>query len=155
MGEVEGIGPYLEPLRKSVVVARAPAEAFEIFTARLASWWPLARFSIHQAEAATCGIEPRVGGEVYELAQDGRRAVWGTVTAWDPPRGFVMTWHPGRDPRTAQEVELRFLPEGEGTRVELEHRGWAKLGAQARETRRGYEDGWAHVFEVRFVEACS
>lgn len=155
MEKVSSITPYLEPIRKSVVVRRTPDEAFEIFTARLATWWPLNRFSIHQADAASCGIEPRLGGEVFEVARDGARAVWGRVIAWEPPRMFAMTWHPGRAAESAQEVEVHFLPSADGTRVELEHRGWAKLGAEAEESRKGYDGGWAIVFESCFVEACS
>lgn len=155
MGSVESMAPYLEPVRKSVTVRRSPAEAFEIFTARLGSWWPLAEYSIYQAEAAACGIEPRVGGKVYEVAKSGERSEWGTILTWDPPRGFSMTWHPGREPETAQEVELRFLAVPGGTRVDLEHRGWQKLGAEANEAREGYDGGWAVVLEQIFVAACA
>jgi uncharacterized protein YndB with AHSA1/START domain len=155
MSNVESIQPYLEPLRKEVVVRRTPQEAFEVFTTKLASWWPLHMFSIYQADAVTCGIEPRVGGDVFEVGKDGARGLWGTVLLWEPPHRFAMTWHPGHDPATAQEVEVRFTAIPDGTRVELTHRGWAKLGAAAKETREVYEGGWATVFDVCFVEACS
>ena len=155
MGSVEEIGLYLEPLRKSVTVRREPAEAFDIFTARMASWWPTGQYSIHQGQTATCGIEPCIGGEVYEIARNGERCAWGRVLAWDPPHRLVLSWHPGRDPETAQEVELRFSPVPGGTRVELEHRGWAKLGKRAAEARDGYEGGWETVLGTQFVAACA
>lgn len=155
MENVESLLPYLEPIRKSVSVPRPPAEAFEIFTARFDSWWPLSTYSIHRADAASCGIEPRVGGEVYEIAKSGARATWGSVLTWDPPRRLVLLWHPGRDPRTAQELELRFVPVAQGTRVELEHRGWAKLGKDAAETRTSYAEGWDAVLEKHFAARCS
>ena len=155
MGNVEHLQPYLEPIRKSVTVRRTPAEAFEVFTARLSSWWPTAQFSIYQAGSATCGIEPRVGGDIFEVSKNGDRCIWGNVITWEPPHRFAMTWHPGREPETAQEVELRFIAIAGGTRVELEHRGWTKLGAAAAETRAGYEGGWATVFDVCFLETCS
>lgn len=155
MGSVEHLTPYLEPIRKSVMVERTPAEAFEVFTGRLSSWWPRAQFSIYQANSATCGIEPRVGGDIFEVSKSGDRCIWGNVITWEPPHRFAMTWHPGREPQTAQEVELRFIAVAGGTRVELEHRGWTKLGAEAAEARKGYEGGWATVFDVCFVEACS
>jgi uncharacterized protein YndB with AHSA1/START domain len=138
-----------------VIVKRSPAEAFEIFTARMASWWPLARYSIHEEETASCGIEPRVGGEIYEVAKDGSRARWGQVLSWEPPSRFVMSWHPGRAPETAQKVEVRFVGVPEGTRVELEHSDWTKLGEGAEETRTGYAGGWAVVFDHCYVEACA
>jgi hypothetical protein len=155
MAKVEDIGPYLEPVRKTVIVRRTPAEAFEVFTARFGSWWPVKKFSIHQAEAATCVIEPGVGGAIYEVANDGARAPWGTVRVWEPGARFVMSWHPGHDVAMAQEVEVRFIPDGAGTRVELEHRDWAKLGEKAAGAHENYEGGWVYVFETCFKEACT
>lgn len=151
---VEPIQPYLEPLRRSVTVERPPAEAFDIFTARLGRWWPLDRFSLGQERARSCAVEPRVGGEICEVRDDGERSAWGTVLLWDPPHRLVMTWHPGHPAETAQEVEVRFTAQGAGTLVELEHRGWAKLGARAREARESYAGGWAAVLGESFAGAC-
>ena len=51
---------------------------------------------------------------------------------------------------------MRFTPEGGGTRVDLEHRGWERLGADADETRASYgsENGWNMVME-RYAAAAS
>ena len=155
MAKVEDIGPYLEPVRKAVTVRRTPREAFEVFTAGFGTWWPYRKFSIHQDQTATCVIEPVVGGAIYEIALDGQRAPWGRVLAWEPGERFVMSWHPGHDAAEAQEVEIRFIPEGAGTRVELEHRDWAKLGEKAAAAPEGYNEGWVYVFETCFKEACS
>lgn len=153
--KVRDIGPYVEPVRKSVTVRRTPAEAFEVFTARIGSWWPLSKFSIHQADAETCVIEPFVGGAIYEVSKSGERAPWGVVRVWEPGARFVMSWHPSHDPAEAQEVEIRFVLSVEGTRVELEHRDWQGLGTKAAETREGYDQGWVFVFEHCFKEACA
>ena len=64
-----------------------------------------------------------------------------------------MTWHPGRNPDAAQELEVRFVVEPDGTRVELEHRGWQQLGSEAKDARERYDSGWTLVL-ARFVEAC-
>jgi uncharacterized protein YndB with AHSA1/START domain len=155
VAKVEPIAAYLEPLLKSVTVRRTPDEAFEIFTAGLAGWWPLGEYSVFGDRARSCGIEAFVGGELFEVSDAGERCAWGRVLVWEPPRRFVVTWHPGRAPETAQEVEVRFLAEGAGaTRVELEHRGWAKLGERAAETRRGYEQGWDAVLGRHYAAAC-
>jgi len=42
---------------------------------------------------------------------------------------FVLAWKPHSRPVPPTEVEVRFVPDGEGTRVELEHRGWERVGA--------------------------
>jgi uncharacterized protein YndB with AHSA1/START domain len=147
--------PRIEPLRRQVVVRRSTAEAFHIFTARIGAWWPLRdRYTVFQEYSQTCVIEPRVGGLVYEVSTRGERSVWGTVLAWEPPHRLVLSWHPGRGPETAQELEVRFLAVVGGTRVELEHRGWEKLGDAALETRGGYEKGWVYVLATCYVEAC-
>jgi uncharacterized protein YndB with AHSA1/START domain len=151
---VEPIQPYLEPVRKSVTVERTPAEAFEIFTGRLAQWWPLHTYSLGQERARSCVLEPRVGGEVYELDTAGVRSSWGRVLVWEPPGRLVLSWHPGVEPEAAQEVEVRFTPNGSGTLVELEHRGWARLGARARDARDTYEGGWTGVLGEYFAGAC-
>lgn len=150
---IEPLAPYLEPLRKSLTLGLPPGQAFELFTAGLGRWWPLRTHSVFQERAATCGLEPRVGGALFEQRDDGERSLWGTVLVWEPPRRFVVSWHPGREADTAQELEVRFLAEGAGTRVELEHRGWQSLGAEASESRSGYDRGWDGVL-ARYVEAC-
>lgn len=153
MAKVESIQPHLEPLRRSVVVSRTPQEAFEIFT-RIGTWWPTRQFSLHLDQVKECGIEPRVGGEIYEIANDGERGIWGTVLVWEPPQRLVMSWHPGSDPATPTEVEVRFTAVPEGTRVDLEHRNWIKLGERGAAARTGYENGWPTVFDQCYREAC-
>ena len=90
-------------------------------------------------------MEGRVGGRIVETIRGGREVVWGTITVWEPPRRVAFTWHPGQAPATAQDVEVRFSPAGDRTRVELEHRGFERLGALGRRARRGYPIGWAYV----------
>lgn len=149
--EVESIGRYLEPLRKSITVQRTAKEAFELFT-RMDRWWPFKQYSISQDRTERCVMEPRVGGRVYEVRDDGETFDWGRVLIWEPPRRLVLAWHPGREPETAQEVEFQFTDLGGVTRVDLEHREWARLGEKAVETRANYKSGWETVLG-RFSDA--
>lgn len=151
---VESFGRYFEPVRKSISVRCSPEQAFELFTTRFSTWWPLKSHSIAQEDAVACGIEPGVGGEVYEIASDGTRCRWGHVLAWDPPRRLTLYWHPGMDAQAGQEVELTFTGTDSGTRVDLEHRNWARLGEQAEAARNGYDQGWESVFVKAFAAAC-
>ncbi len=45
----------------------------------------------------------------------------------------------------ATEVEVRFSPEDDGTRVDLEHRGRERVGARGRDQRNNYDGGWNRV----------
>ena len=50
-----------EAIRKTVVVDFTPAEAFELFTARIASWWPVGTHSYGGDDVQEVVLEPRVG----------------------------------------------------------------------------------------------
>jgi uncharacterized protein YndB with AHSA1/START domain len=136
------------PIRKSVRVRARPEKAFHRFTAEIGEWWPLQSHSVGQRDAETVVMEGRPGGRILERIRGGRECVWGTVTAWEPPRRVAFTWHPGDDPARAQDIEVRFTGEGDHTRVDLEHRGFERLGAGARKAYRGYPIGWAYVLGV-------
>lgn len=140
-------GFTIPPVEKSIQVALPLEEAFNLFTTGLSSWWPLAIHAVRQDDddVVSCKIEEHEGGRVYEIHKDGSEATWGTVLAWEPPQRFMMSWHPGRDENTAQELEVLFEAEGEGTRLELIHRGWEILGEEAEKTREGYITGWDDV----------
>ena len=134
----------------SATVPLSPAEAFDLFTTRLQTWWPLETHSVFQENLATCDFEPRVGGRIVERSRGGEEHVWGEILDYDPPHRFRATWHPGGGPST--EVEVTFTPADDGTYVELEHRGW-EVFAEPEEARAGYANGWPFVFGQRFIEA--
>ena len=135
----------LSPIHKSITVPWNQSRAFERFTRGIATWWPLRTHSLGLARAETVVFEGRVGGQIRESIQGGAESVWGTVLEWHPPERVSFTWHPGKPAATAQRVDLRFVPEGPGTRVELTHSGWEALGPLAKVARRGYPLGWAYV----------
>jgi uncharacterized protein YndB with AHSA1/START domain len=73
---------------------------------------------------------------------DGTEGTWATILAWDPPRSFVLAWKPNLTDNPPTELEITFTPDDGGTRVDLEHRGWERLGALAAEARAGYGENW-------------
>jgi uncharacterized protein YndB with AHSA1/START domain len=138
----------LLPLRKAITVPWSPEAAFRRFTSEIARWWPLRTHSVGKERAETVVFGSAVGERIVERIRGGGESTWGTITAWQPPHRVAFTWHPGRSPDTAQEVELRFVPDGAGTRLELTHAGWERLGALAAKARRGYPIGWAYVLRL-------
>jgi uncharacterized protein YndB with AHSA1/START domain len=135
-------------IRKSVTVRAPVATAFQVFTEGMGSWWPLASKSVSLDDAAGLAVEPRVGGRVYEQTRDGEEHDWGEVLAWDPPSRFVFSWHPGRAAESAQEVDVRFNPAGDETRVELEHRGWERLVGPDGEIPEHFVSGWEEALAL-------
>ena len=140
----------VEPIVRSVTVPLDPQRAFELFTERMETWWPVATHSRAATEfedehLAPSGVEfqGRVGGRVLEHLSDGRVLPWAEVLAWEPPHRFVMAWKPHSRPQPPTEVEVRFAVEGDGTRVELEHRGWERLTEPiAADVYANYAGGW-------------
>ena len=129
-------------IRKSITVRVPMEDAFRAFTAEMGEWWPLAVKSVAMEKAETVVVEPSVGGRVYEREQGGIEHPWGEVLVWESPSRFSFSWHPGRATETAQTVDVRFTPVAEGTRVELEHRGWESLVGIDGEIPDHFESGW-------------
>jgi uncharacterized protein YndB with AHSA1/START domain len=143
----------LAAVHRSVSVPLPVEKAFQLFTDGTGTWWPFASHSIGGDEAVDAVFEGREGGLVYEVLRDGTRAEWADIVAWDPPHRFLLSWrvNPAREPT---EVEVRFEQEGEGTRVELEHRGWERVTDGPAEMRASYDTGWEHVLG-EFAEAAA
>ena len=84
---------------------------------------------------------------------DGSECDWGRVLAWEPPSRVVLGWEITADWRhdaaLQTEVEVRFLRDGTGTRVELEHRRLERYGDKALEMRGIFdsESGWSGLLE--------
>ena len=135
-------------VEKSVTVSVPVERAFEVFTAEIGTWWPLRTHAVDTERSETVVMEGRVGGRLYERTPSGEEHVWGTLVDWEPPNRIVYSWHPGRGEETAQEVEITFSPEGEGTRVDIRHYGWEKLGDRLEETVASYNEGWDKVIAV-------
>lgn len=113
--------------RHEIVVAAPPERAFEVFTARMGTWWNLSDHHIGEAPAVDAVMEPEPGGFWGEIAADGTRCPWGSVLAWEPPTRVLLAWNLDTrfayDPDTQTEVEVTFTPDGSGgTLVVLEHR---------------------------------
>lgn len=132
----------IEPVRKSVLVKAPVNLAFEVFTARLSEWWPLATHSIGNEKAQSAHVEGWVGGRVYEVGDDGSEADWGVVSAWAPPHHFAMEWRVNPAAPAPTAIDVRFSQEGDGTRVDLEHSHWERLGDDGQEKRDMYNGGW-------------
>jgi len=140
------------PIRKSIRVDVAPARAFEIFTSGMNRWW-LKTHTINPTKSPIKNIvvEPRAGGRWFERGEDGSECNWGKVLAWEPPTRLLLAWQiNGRwqfDPALITEVDIRFTPDGNGARVELEHRKLEVLGDQAEAMAQAFTGGWGVLLD--------
>jgi uncharacterized protein YndB with AHSA1/START domain len=145
-----------EAVTRSVVVPLQPDAAFALFTDRFTEWWPKDSHHVLDAPAADAFLEPREGGRWYERTEDGAECDWGRVLEIDRPNRLLLAWQLtpkfefDPDPDAATHVEVTFEPEGDGTRVTLEHRGFDVHGDAAAAMREsvGGDGGWRQLLEL-------
>jgi hypothetical protein len=138
--------------RSTIDVAATPEHAFEVFAA-IDSWWNRDHHLLPGTLKA-CGVEPRVGGEVWEENDAGERCVWGRVLTWDPPRAFAFSWLLGVDfslpapDAVGSRVTVSFTPTSAGTHVELVHDQLDVHGAGWESYREGLDEGWPKLLAL-------
>ena len=151
MNEMQRIKPA--PIRKILHVAVAPERAFDVFVG-MGLWWLKGHSVIaqlQQTEQVDVVIEPRAGGRWYEVGANGGEYEWGRVVVYDRPGHLVLTWQLGADftfdPTLRTTVEVRFVTEGAGTRVEFEHRDLEQFGDAAGALRDSMDRGWGDLLD--------
>jgi uncharacterized protein YndB with AHSA1/START domain len=152
--------PMIEPVRCDVTVPADVGEAFRLFTDEMAAWWPLETHSMASDRDDGTAVrdlvfEGREGGRLYEVADDGTEGTWGRVVTWEPPRRLVLAWKPNLRAEPETEVEITFTPVDGGTRVDLEHRGWERLGPRGPVAAEGYRRGWPYILGERLAAVAS
>jgi uncharacterized protein YndB with AHSA1/START domain len=142
----------VEPIIRTVTVKGSVERAFRVFTEEMGAWWPLETHSIAvdqglEQRAETLRVEAHEGGRIEEVLEDRSTRDWGGIDVWQPPHRVVFSWKPNDRPTPPTEVEVRFTAAGNATRVDLEHRGWERLGEVAKEIHPLYssEGGWTMV----------
>ena len=108
-------------------IKATPLRVFEVFTANIGAWWkPNALFSFTPRSPGVLAFEGAgEGTRLVERLPSGKVFEIGPVHIWDPGRLLVFGWRqasfaPGMD----TQVEVRFDPVGDETRVTVEHCGW-------------------------------
>lgn len=137
--------PAPAPIDVAVTVACPQDEAFTLFVETIGDWWPLGSYSISADAIVAIDFDRRVGGFVEEVYHNGERARWGTVTSWEPPHRFAMTWEvtPGME---QTNVEVQFHAVGASvTRVRLVHTGWETLDPSMAGRMGSYSAGWQRI----------
>jgi uncharacterized protein YndB with AHSA1/START domain len=110
-------------------VKASPERAFAGFTERISEWWqasPLFRITSAQTERLV--FEPGAGGKLIAHLPDGRSFTVGEISVWEPGARLVLGWrHDSFAEDQTTELEVRFEPVGDETKVTVEHRGWDSI----------------------------
>jgi uncharacterized protein YndB with AHSA1/START domain len=145
-----------DAVRQSVTVPLPVERAFELFVDEFGKWWPKDSHHTGGAPLADAIIEPFEGGRWYERTQEGTESEWGRVLVVERPHRILLAWQLSPkfeydpEPARATEVEVTFEPQGEGTSVTLEHRGFEVHGDGGPPMRKAVaaEGGWPRLLEI-------
>ncbi|WFE31570.1 SRPBCC family protein [Micromonospora sp. WMMD975] len=151
-------------VRRQIVVDAPVERAFAVFTARFGDFKPK-EHNLLESPIVETVFEPKVGGHIYDRAEDGSECAWARILAFEPPDRVLFswdispTWQVEQDPENASEVEVRFVAETpQRTRIELEHRNLDRHGPGWESVRDGVADdqGWPlylHRYADLFIDA--
>jgi hypothetical protein len=114
-----------------VTVAVEQTAAFEVFTREIDLWWRRGPRFRSGRQPGSLSFEPGMGGRLFEsFASDSGTHVRevGRITVWEPPSRLIFNWRNiNFSDAESTEVEVLFEPAESGTRVTVQHRGWAAL----------------------------
>ncbi|MEZ5065787.1 MAG: SRPBCC domain-containing protein [bacterium] len=135
---------------KTIVLSCPVEAAFRLFSDRIDEWWPPERR--HVRGPSVISLDAR---RFEERGENGEVVPLGVVRAWDPPTRILLDWYPGTDPNHPTVVEVRFLPDRDGTRLELRHRAGPNSEDLFPARMPRYEVSWSLVLGAleRFCEA--
>jgi uncharacterized protein YndB with AHSA1/START domain len=129
-------------IEKTLLLPCEPKRAFVLLTEHAGSWWPPERRHTRDPNSS---IFIERSGRFYERAGDGTEVELGVVRVFDPPRRLVLDWYPGTGADAPTHVEILLAPEGDMTRVRIEHRaGPSSVDSYAKKAA-AYEQSWTLV----------
>ncbi len=132
----------MSPVQRSVLLPCAPEAAFQLFTEEISAWWPPERR--HGGDAQSTIVLAQ-GGRFYERTRAGVEIELGAVLAWEPPHRLLLDWYPGTDAEHPTRVEITFVAEGAGTRVQVVHGATPASEALFPTRAPRYDASWALV----------
>lgn len=146
----------------AIRVPADPATAFDAFTQDIAAWWrPDPLFRITPQGDGTLSFERGPDGRLVTRLGNGETFEIGRILAWEPGRRLVFAWRQASfSAEQSTEVEVRFEPVGDETRVSIEHRAWdtiprdhaARHGFPETVTLRRAADWWRASLESLRVQ---
>ena len=146
-------------VRRAIVVNAPIAHAFATFVDRFGDFKPK-EHNLLSSPIISTTFEPRVGGHIFDRAEDGSECHWARVLVYDPPDRVVFSWDISpnwqieSDTQNASEVEVRFVAESpDRTRLELEHRNIDRHGPGWEAISEGIEGdaGWP-LYLARYAD---
>lgn len=148
------------PINKLLQVGLCQQGAYDLFCTDMGQWWPLESRTLSAYKsgkaARALSVEARNGGEISEIASDGKHHVWGHFVDCDAPRSVEIAFHMGQGREQATLLVVVFTPlSDDETLVRLRHDGWEIYGEVAEVMRDGYEKAWEEIFIGCYGAACA
>lgn len=114
----------------TTIVGQEPAATFRLFTDEIGTWWRRGpRFQVSDDSSGVPRFVSDRTGRRLEIAGPGDEVFeLGRVTVWDPPERLSFEFRTREfAPDEHTRVLVRFEAVEAGTRVTVEHSGWAGI----------------------------
>jgi len=128
----------LERIELEIRIGATPDRVYDLFIHNTPEW-----FSNGPGQPP-CGLEPRLGGLLYQDTGDGAGTVFATITKLQPGRCVAMSGEFCCREACLNNVTFTFEPAGDGTLVKLDHRLAGEFDDNYVEEFRG---GWPEPLE--------
>jgi hypothetical protein len=142
-----------DAILKTIVVRCGVETAFRTWTEQVNAWWPKGH-SRSGDPGTTVRLECQMGGRLYERTPEGVEHEWGKVIAWNPPSHFAYHWYLGSGVEQPTRVDVNFVSQDGGTRVEVSHRGSEFIGELWSRNNARYDAAWEQVLPA-YSAMCS
>lgn len=137
-------------IKKELLVAATQETCFQVFTQKMDAWWPKTHH-VGKTPMTEMVLENHQGGRWYSKHEDGSEVNVGIVLAWRPFDLLILNWQIDAnfqcDPSIRSAVEVRFIPEGNQTRVKMEHKDLDRLG-QGSKAIESMDEGWGMILNL-------
>ncbi|WPU91554.1 SRPBCC family protein [Mucilaginibacter sabulilitoris] len=137
-------------IKKELVVNAAQQTCFEAFTQKMDTWWPRTHH-VGKCPMTEMVLEAGQGGRWYSKHEDGSEVNVGIILAWNPYDLLLLNWQIDAnfqyDPSITTEVEVKFIAEGDRTRVFMEHKDLERLGEGGKAID-SMDEGWGMILNL-------
>ena len=140
-------------VRRELVVDASIEKAFATFVDRFDEI-KNKEHNLLASPIARTTFEDHVGGNIYDVGEDGSECRWSRVLVYEPPDRVVFSWDISPqwqiegDPDRCSEVAMSFIAISDTqTRVVLEHRHIERHGEGWEGLSFGVEAGWVEYLD--------
>ncbi|HET7578898.1 MAG TPA: metalloregulator ArsR/SmtB family transcription factor [Bacillales bacterium] len=132
-------------IEQEVKINVSRKKVFHALTENIEQWWSERLF-----EDSVMTVEPKLGGTFVEKCEDGKAALWGTITYLDPEKELWLDGVLGMPGPVKSFYKYTLeTSDDETTILKLSH---SAVGPHVDEVKEDYQDGWKKLLGTKLKD---